>query len=732
MSENLKKAGDKAGTGHVTPGVAGTPDKLIDELRDRVAFLERELRARPAGPGAGEETRACPSHGLGHGGQALPPGHLSPVEKYRYLDSFFDITITPLVLLDRDFNFIRVNKAYARACQKDPDEFPGHNHFEYYPSDARAIFEDVVRTRQPVQVAARPFVFPDHPGLGVTYWNWTLTPLLDERGDVEALFFSLEDVTALKRAEIELERHRDRLQAMVGEQTRDLETANELLRNEITERKRAEDGLRENERRFRAIFDQAAVGMGQVSLDGRFMRVNRKFCDNIGYTYHELMGLGPGDITHPDDIPEEQRQIDRLLAGEASTFTSEKRYVRKDGTIVWINLTVTLVYIDGKPAYFSGVTEDITGRKRAEEALRESEASLARAQAIAHLASWEVDVRTNLVLGSEELYRMFNLKPDISMDAYIAKFHPDDRATVLESINAAIYQGKRYSTDYRIVPRPGDIRHVHADGEVVYDESGLPVKFFGTVQDITERKRTEEELKVARQQAELYLDLMGHDINNMHQIALGYLELAQNLPPGPLKDEMIGKPIEVLQRSARLIKNVRKLQNFSDGVFQNQDVDVCEVLSQVRREFGAVPGKAVTLNLNGNERCRVRANELLNDVFANLVGNAIKHTGDRADIVVSLDMTEKGRYCRVSVEDDGPGIPDGLKEKIFNRMLKSTSKAKGMGLGLYLVKSLVDSYGGKVWVEDRVPGDYTKGAKFVVLLPVNDQQYPHNDFNVKH
>jgi len=155
-------------------------------------------------------------------------------------------------------------------------------------------------------------------------------------------------------------------------------------------------------------------------------------------------------------------------------------------------------------------------------------------------------------------------------------------------------------------------------------------------------------------------------------------------------------------------------------VFITRVVDVCEVLRDVQREFGAVPNKAVTLNVNRCDRCLVNANELLHDVFANLVSNAIKHTGDRADIVIDMDIVkESGRkYCRLMVEDNGPGIPDDFKGRVFNRMLKGTTKAKGMGLGLYLVKSLVNSYDGKVWVEDRVQGDHTKGARFVVMLPV--------------
>ncbi len=244
----------------------------------------------------------------------------------------------------------------------------------------------------------------------------------------------------------------------------------------------------------------------------------------------------------------------------------------------------------------------------------------------------------------------------------------------------------------------------------------------GFAKDITKRKQTEEQLKEAKTQAELYLDLMGHDINNMHQIALGYLELVLGMPPGVQQDEMIEKPIEVLQRSAQLIRNVRKLQKQSEGMVQRSEYDLVRVLSDVSREFGAVPDKAINLNLNGYRHCYLMANELLHDLFANLVSNAVKHTGDRANINIDLDAVDDNgcRYFRVRVEDNGPGIPDGFKGVIFNRVLKGTSKAKGMGLGLYLVKSLVDSYGGRVWVEDRVPGDNAKGARFVVMLPAVD------------
>ena len=239
------------------------------------------------------------------------------------------------------------------------------------------------------------------------------------------------------------------------------------------------------------------------------------------------------------------------------------------------------------------------------------------------------------------------------------------------------------------------------------------------VRDIDERMLAEEELIEAKTQAELYLDLMGHDINNLHQIALGYLEQAMEKQSEAVQREYLDKLTEVLQRSAQLIQNVRKIRKLHEGVLRSELVDVCQLLRDVQKAYGAVPHKQVTINLNGIEHCPVQANELLYDVFSNLVSNAIKHTGDHADIVVDLDVVRNQGicYCRVLVEDDGPGIPDDFKGKVFNRLLKGSKNAKGMGLGLYLVKSLVESYGGRVWVEDRVLGNHMKGARFVVLLP---------------
>lgn len=299
----------------------------------------------------------------------------SLTEQSRYLDAFFRHAITPLVLLDRDFNFIRVNEAYARACQRSVDEFPGHNHFDFYPSDIRAVFEEVVRTRLPYQAVARPFVFPDHPDWGVTYWNWTLTPLLDGQGEVEVLVFALEDVTERSRTEIELEKHRNHLELLVRERTTELEAANARLEAELLERERVERKRHELE----VTLTKIAASAPGVICSFRLRRDGTACFPYVSPAVEDVYGIGAETLkndaaplferVHPDDV----EHLNATIAESARTLSpwrAEWRMRHPAKGEVWIEgRSVPEPESDGS-ILWHGFIHDITEHKRAEEALR--------------------------------------------------------------------------------------------------------------------------------------------------------------------------------------------------------------------------------------------------------------------------------------------------------------------------------------------------------------------------
>jgi PAS domain S-box-containing protein len=422
-----------------------------------------------------------------------------------------------------------------------------------------------------------------------------------------------------------------------------------------------------------------------------------------------------GRIYDPEDIPVARS----IRTGEVVTG-EEINFLRGDGTWGLISMNSAPIYDnDGRVIDAIATFFDITESKKAENALRESKASLVKAQLIAHLGNWVWSIENNEMRYSDEMCKIYGIVPQdyrATFEEFMKMVHPDDREPVRRSINAALNKKESHCIDFRIIRPDGKERIVHSEGEVVCDSLGKPVRMFGTVQDTTERKQVEGALRDAKMQAELYLDLISHDINNMNQVGLGFLELALE----KLDDDgkaLLSKPLEVLKNSSMLIDNVRKTRKALTGELKLHTTDLGKMLYETIEEYSSREEVAIHYTPIGENY--VMANDLLKDVFSNLVDNAIKHS--RKPVVIGIGMEritgDRSDFYKVFIEDDGPGIPDDIKDKIFERMTRGDTKAKGSGLGLYLVKTLVRSFNGNVWVENRVPGDYTRGSRFVVKLP---------------
>ncbi len=246
------------------------------------------------------------------------------------LEAFFNNTVSSVVILDRNYNYIRVNEAFAKACSRDVSDYPGHNHFEFYPSDYKEIFDYVVKTKEIYKAFASPFTFFDHPEWGLTYWDWTLEPVLDLSGEIDLLIYTLNDVT------------------------KNIGTKEKLV---------------ESKERYRTIFDTCLDGILLTNKDNIILSANSSACHMLGRTEEELCDVGMNEVVELDSIV---RSISREIE-KTGSYKGEMIFIRKDGTKFPAEVTSNL-YKGYKGNILNSVfVRDITERKKTEEALRLSE-----------------------------------------------------------------------------------------------------------------------------------------------------------------------------------------------------------------------------------------------------------------------------------------------------------------------------------------------------------------------
>ncbi len=264
----------------------------------------------------------------------------------------------------------------------------------------------------------------------------------------------------------------------------------------------------------------------------------------------------------------------------------------------------------------------------------------------------------------------------------------------------------------------GNIRTYKSHKFPIFRE-GKPPLIGGFSTDITERVEAEKQHEEARARAEFFNDLMAHDINNMHQGIMASLELILEDEELPERlRNMADRALMQVNRSVSLISNVKKFAMINQENIQLEKTDIAETLivsiETVKQSF---PSRNINVktNVSKGKYC-IMANEFLQDVFYNLLHNAVKvTTEENVEIEVKVSLDQDGEYLRLDFVDWGTGMDDRMKKTVLTSLGERVQRISGVGLTL--VKQIIDQYGGKISIEDRVPGDYTKGARFVVLLP---------------
>ncbi len=487
------------------------------------------------------------------------------------------------------------------------------------------------------------------------------------------------------------------------------------------------------------MFEIALDGMFVIDTNGRYCAVNPAGCRMFGYTPEEFFSSTIRLLLFPEDLDASMKLISRhdLRDGD---FFSDYRMRHKDGRELFIDFTVRRFSI-GKKEYVLGIKRDATGRRKTEMELEKrvaertgelarSEERLKQAQAISNIGSWEWDIETGRVFWTDEIYAILGYEPgkiSPSYKAFVSSIHPDDRQSVEAAITEALYHNKPYNIGFRIEKPDNTERFVYVRAAVVHDENNRSRQMLGTLQDITDRKKSEESLIVAQRLSSVgtLAGGIGHDFSNILLGVLGYATVAKRLTKtGGKVHELLS---EIEQSALRARSLTRQLLTFSSGGAPIREaVDIAQLVedaanlalkgSEVKKEFSFQPG-LWPVYVDEGQISQVINNMALNSLQSMPEGGVISISAANRTIGPVDDIPLKhGDYVAIDIKDTGTGMSEEVLERAFDPFF--TTKKKASGLGLSLSYSIIKRHGGHVKAESA-PG---KGSRFSIYLPVAKEE----------
>jgi PAS domain S-box-containing protein len=597
------------------------------------------------------------------------------------------------IILDHNWTLDYINKSAAGGFGAEPKDLVGKNIWELFPKYAGTIFEEKLRESM--------------MGKKTACFEW------------DRLY------SALNTWEISVFPANDDLV---------------IIWRDITNRKKIEETLRLNEERFSKAFNycQAALFISRIT-DGFFLDANEAFLLTFGFNRDEVIGNTAFELNiYPD--PSRRAEFARMLQTEGVIRNLEVPMQTKTGRPLTLIASVDRIILNGQD-FTLGTFTDITERKKDEEMHKASEERLKTAQRIAHMGSWEFHVEENKAVWSEEMFRIFKLEPEKygpSFEAYKSYIHPDDFERVMKITDAFVLEGKLYDStvfDYRVVLGDDSVRDLHTERTIVeVNRQGKPVKIMGIEQDITERKKTEQQLGLYRRHLEQLVEertkqlndserlitigqtagMVGHDIRNPLQAIMSSLYLVKDdlemLADSDIKTDALQELSSIVEQVSYIDKIIADLQDYARPIKPEYlEVDVPELIISVFQTIDLPDEIALKVDVKGLPKMRTDPT-LIRRVLTNLINNAIQAMPQGGTLTLRTFQKETGGLV-IEVEDTGVGIPKETKEKLFKPLF--TTKSKGQGFGLAVVKRITDALGGTISVESQED----KGTKFTLNFP---------------
>ena len=540
--------------------------------------------------------------------------------------------------------------------------------------------------------------------------------------------------------QVELQKAYAEVEHRVKERTEELLIANQSLQEEISERRKAEEAMRLSEEYFRNIFEYSTVGKSITQIDGK-IRTNKTFQKILGYSSEELAILNWQELTHPDDVKRDQENLNSILSGEKPSMRWEKRYIHKDGHIVWADISTILQRDkEGNPLYFITSIQDISERKQVLEALKESERLLRESQKVANLGSYSWSLITGLWNSSDILDEIFDIDENYirSLDGWANIIHPEWRKLMTYYVtDEVIGKHQRFDKEYQINRQnDGQERWVHGQGELEFDANNQPIKLIGTISDITERKRVEEEilklnetleqrvierteqLEAANKELEAFSYSVSHDLRAPLRHISGFISLFLENKTTELTEEELGYLSIVSRSSEEMGKLIDALLTFSRlnrSKLQKSKNDTLQIVNHGLQIFSQeIKERAIEIRI-GQLHETFGDYQLIGQVWTNLISNAIKYTGKKDQAIIEIGSYLSNDETVFFVKDNGCGFNMKYVNKLFGvfQRLHKHSEFEGIGIGLANINRIVTRHGGRCWAE----GEIDNGATFYFSLP---------------